>query len=112
MKPNIIGIFSKAATADVKAILANDANTRGTGATTARTLAVALGVGTPYIFVSHDERDEVGLRLDERTKAIISRRQRRRKEVGLRCKTLRGCSKTFNACAGETQRSTTVDKSH
>lgn len=72
MKPDIICIFSEAATADVKAVLADNANTGGTRATAARALAVTLRMRAPYVFVSHDERSKVGLRSGKGASVRIS----------------------------------------
>lgn len=43
-KPDVVGVLLKAATADIEAVLANDADARTAGSAAARALSVALGM--------------------------------------------------------------------
>lgn len=59
-KANVVGVFPKATTADIKTVLANNTETRCANTATARTFAVAFGVRTPDIFVTHCCKEMLG----------------------------------------------------
>jgi len=51
---NIVGLFTKALTADVYAVLADKTGAVGADTACASTFSVATGAGEPDVFVSHD----------------------------------------------------------
>ena len=77
---NVLGVFFEATSADVETVLANNSNARTAHSAATRTLAVALRMRSPHVFVTHvDEVGEVtGRKNDE---SVEEMRRKRREEV-------------------------------
>ncbi|KAI0562280.1 40S ribosomal protein S29 [Gracilaria domingensis] len=53
VEANVVGVFSKAAAADIQAVLADDADTRPTDAARTGSLSIPLRMRAPDVFVTH-----------------------------------------------------------